>query len=496
MNQNVDRSMARPFEKREGDALLLWYRYLNDSARLLRSYLPWGILIAIICGLVHAHVYPQFFEPGALAINPSEPYTAVRECIYVVIGAMLICYGLGWRILRGVPSPVATLRGTTLIGYSTVIAYGLLVGLSHLHPGILLHHNLLVLIVLAMSPTSIGNRLFLTLVSIVVPIATLFGTRFFELEPPAGLRSLEGGPIYNRIVEWLEPRTQLRALLSTLFCAIVGMLFQWFRSQKVRDILAQQQENERLLTAYERLLSQTLTFPASREIMRDGEYRSRKRTVVVIACDIVDYSLWSKDIHTPERITNVLSTFFQLFDHHCFNCATVRIEPLRSQGDSRIAIAGLWEPAELPDSSNRIDGSESIELSAVAAVQAMLDFTDAIRAGVLRARLLERNLPDPDLRARVGIHLGEVNKGVISTHVDTNDREEGRMWFDVWGDVVNIAARYEGLASPNSVLVSSKVLNAVGGHFEHSGLQEFEVKHGEKLKGAIVLRAVVPAVRS
>lgn len=483
-------SIRDPILKPDG-ANVLWTRYLRDHVRLYSSLLPCTAGLLFLCSLTHAHLFPQFFEPGALSLHPDDWRAFVVRTVYAIYIPWIACFLICWQLLRAAPSNSRIMRVISVVGYVTILASSGLIGLSHLHPGLLLGHNLFCLTVLSLSPLSLGHRLMLIFTSVAMPVVALWACGFFSMVPPLGLDSIQGGPAYNRIVEWLHPQTQLRALLSTLFFSIFGLLLERWRFSKAKLILNKQLENERLLTAYERLLSQTLTFPASREIMSSGQYRSRKRTVVVIACDIVDYSEWSKEIHTPERITNILSTFFQLFDQHCFDCRAIRIEPLRSQGDSRIAIAGLWESSEFPDAANLVEGPESIEIAAVAAVQTMLDFTASIRNGTLKERLRERNLKDPDLRARVGIHLGDVNKGVICTNVDTQQRAEGRMWFDVWGDAVNVAARLEGLAPPNGVIISSQVLSAVGNRFEHGGLVEHEVKHGLKLKGALVTKALV-----
>ncbi len=99
------------------------------------------------------------------------------------------------------------------------------------------------------------------------------------------------------------------------------------------------------------------------------------------------------------------------------------------------------------------------ENDAERAVRASLELIDQLR-------LLDTRLPDttlPPLQARVGIHTGlvlvalELARGVPAEH-------------NVFGEVVNIAARLHAEAPNNGVVVSKDTLDLVAGQFEYVSL--------------------------
>jgi len=163
----------------------------------------------------------------------------------------------------------------------------------------------------------------------------------------------------------------------------------------------------------------------------------------------------------PERIVSELENFFREFDAACFK---FRVEPLRAQGDSRIAIAGLWE-----------DAGRGLHHETINAILAMLHFKRVLpqvaRSGIFSER---RPVLWP---ARIGISLGPASCGVIDTGMpDDAPTATGRLWFDVWGDTVNLAARLHEAAEPNQILVREAVLWETCGLFDHGPIKQLQVK--------------------
>jgi class 3 adenylate cyclase len=205
-------------------------------------------------------------------------------------------------------------------------------------------------------------------------------------------------------------------------------------------------------------LSSALTAPVAHAYVEHGSFASDLRTVCVIACDAVGFSDTCRKLQ-PERVVFELENFFREFDRACLN---YRLEPLRAQGDSRIAIAGLWG-----------DAKRSLQQEAISAVLAMLYFRAALPAETEGREAARGRVLWP---ARMGICLGPACCGVIDTGISDGVNSTGRLWFDVWGDTVNLAARIQEAAKPNQLLVRESVLWETCGLFDHGAIHELHVK--------------------
>ena len=67
----------------------------------------------------------------------------------------------------------------------------------------------------------------------------------------------------------------------------------------------------------------------------------------------------------------------------------------------------------------------------------------------------------------MGIHTGTVAAGVLGTK---------KFSYDLWGDVVNVASRYESSSSPNNIQVSEAVRVRLADDFIFSDGGSIELK--------------------
>lgn len=96
------------------------------------------------------------------------------------------------------------------------------------------------------------------------------------------------------------------------------------------------------------------------------------------------------------------------------------------------------------------------------------DSRRAVMAGLdITARLAEDY--DSEMAARVAIHAGEVVVSVLTL-------PDGRTGYELVGSAVNLAARLQELAKPNSVVVSETVASLVTGYFALDALGSFQLK--------------------
>ncbi len=96
------------------------------------------------------------------------------------------------------------------------------------------------------------------------------------------------------------------------------------------------------------------------------------------------------------------------------------------------------------------------------------DTRRAVMAGLdIATRIAHRE--NGDMAARVAIHAGEVVVGVVSL-------PDGRTGYELIGSAVNVTARLQELAAPNSVVISGAVAALVSGYFDLESMGSFRLK--------------------
>jgi len=174
------------------------------------------------------------------------------------------------------------------------------------------------------------------------------------------------------------------------------------------------------------------------ERLNDGEtiIADRFDAVSILFADIVGFTPVAASM-TPARLVDRLDRIFSEFD---MLATRLGVEKIKTIGDAYMAAAGLPEP--------RHDHAEAIAEFAL---------------GILEA--LERLNGDggPELKVRIGIHIGPVVAGVIGRR---------KFIYDVWGDTVNVASRLEANGLPDRIQVSPEVREALSHRFsfEERGL--------------------------
>ena len=161
---------------------------------------------------------------------------------------------------------------------------------------------------------------------------------------------------------------------------------------------------------------------------------AERRHLTVMFCDLVD-STGLAGQRDPEDLREVIRAYQQ-------TCAEVvhRFDGHVAQylGDGLLVYFGY--PRAHEDDAQR-------------AVRTGLGIVEAI--GAMRKRL--RQEPALHLAVRVGIHAGLVVVGTVGGR--------GRQEHLALGEAPNVAARIQGLAQPDSVIISEAVMHLVQGHF-------------------------------
>ena len=143
--------------------------------------------------------------------------------------------------------------------------------------------------------------------------------------------------------------------------------------------------------------------------------------VTVLFADIVGFTELSARLG-PREIVNMLNDVFGRFDKLVVEHG---LEKIKTIGDCYMVVGGIPERDPLH--------CQKVADFAIAALQSFDDYA--------------ADFAQP-LSIRVGMHTGTVVAGVVGTQ---------KFAYDLWGDVVNIASRFESSGKPNRIHVSDSV---------------------------------------
>jgi class 3 adenylate cyclase len=178
------------------------------------------------------------------------------------------------------------------------------------------------------------------------------------------------------------------------------------------------------------LLRNTLPGPVAEEIKYRGHYAPRPFHCTILFLDIAGFTRLAERM-TGEALIDLINELFSGFDDLITRCRGTKIKTI---GDAYMVVFGA--PEVYPD-------------HAVQGIQAALEILEFLGAFNKNHR--------QDVQMRAGIHTGRVMAGVVG-------RE--RMQFDVFGDDVNIAARFEAAGLTGRVNVSQTTYLAARDRFD------------------------------
>lgn len=146
----------------------------------------------------------------------------------------------------------------------------------------------------------------------------------------------------------------------------------------------------------------------------------------VFFCDLVGFTAYASD-SDPEEVVAMLQATFGLLEDACSRHG---VEKIKTIGDAFMAATGVSIQVEEP-------------------IAALAGF--ALDAAARLREHLEENGADLDFR--IGLHAGPVLAGVIGAD---------RLFFDIWGDAVNVASRLESSAAPGEIRCSGVIRESLG----------------------------------
>lgn len=261
------------------------------------------------------------------------------------------------------------------------------------------------------------NYLILVLIAFLVVIAwNLLRGPLFEV-PADTFR------IFNTVVTF-----------DSMFISLYFAYFFYTQNAEFKDMLATEREkSDRLLLSL---------FPDSIA----GQLRDSNQSiadsfenVTILFADIVGFTRYASNM-TPNELVAMLDEIFSEFDALADKYG---VEKIKTIGDSYLAVGGL----PLPDENHcRAIADMALEMNQI---------------------IKEKYTVKYKLTLRIGIHTGHAVAGVIGNK---------KFAYDIWGDCVNIASRFEASGHPEKIHITKDVKNLLGDAYVYEDCGEIAIK--------------------
>ena len=176
--------------------------------------------------------------------------------------------------------------------------------------------------------------------------------------------------------------------------------------------------------------------------MKQGETMIAEHfdNATILFSDIVGFTQWAAHM-TPAKLVAILNQIFSEFDLIADHYG---LEKIKTIGDAYMVVAGVPKPCEL-----------HIEIMALMALE-------------MRDKVIELNkLFNFDISIRIGISTGEVIAGIIGKR---------KFAYDLWGGVVNTAARMESHGVAGKIQCTETIYQLLQPTFEFENRGLIEVK--------------------
>lgn len=257
-------------------------------------------------------------------------------------------------------------------------------------------------------------------VTILVFMAVIFWNVFY-------------GPMYTVPTETFRLFNTIVAL-DSMFISLYFAYFFFTENTQYKDLLANEREksDHLLLSIFPETIAAQLK--DSNQSVADSF-----DNVTILFADIVGFTRYASTMG-PNELVAMLDEIFSEFDALVDKYG---IEKIKTIGDAYMAVGGLPVP----------DGQHCQKVASMA-----LEINEIIKRKYAKKY---------DLKLRIGIHTGKAVAGVIGNK---------KFSYDLWGDAVNIASRFEASGHPEKIHITEDVKNILADDFLFENCGEVNIK--------------------
>ena len=243
------------------------------------------------------------------------------------------------------------------------------------------------------------------------------------------------------------------SLLEDALEMIAGLKDSLIQLNLLKQVIGKYIVLERLVSS---LLRNTLPKVVADEIQDEGFYRPRPFQCTILFADVAGFTRIAESM-PGEKLIQILNSIFSIFDALLAQHGGTKVKTI---GDAYMAVFGAPEPlADHPRQAVR---------TGLSLIHSLADFNRQAQT---------------DFQVRVGIHTGEVMAGVVG---------RDRMQFDIFGDTVNVASRFESSGEKGRVNISAATHAAVRDCFAFEPRGKIPLKNKADAEGYFVLHELTP----
>jgi class 3 adenylate cyclase len=227
--------------------------------------------------------------------------------------------------------------------------------------------------------------------------------------------------------------------LLLLVIAIVS-IYAFIQKKRDNKIIAEEKRK------VDELLLNILPEDIARELQLNGKTVPRNYDLVtVLFADIKNFTLAAEHM-SPDLLVSEIDLCFQAFDEIV---TKYKIEKIKTIGDAYLCAGGLPKP---------FDSNPGEVVKAALEMQKFMRETKANR----------QRMGGDFFEVRIGIHTGPLVAGIVGMK---------KFAYDIWGDTVNIAARFEQNGEVGQINISSATYELIKDKFKCTYHGKVELKN-------------------
>ncbi|XP_017965277.2 adenylate cyclase type 9 isoform X2 [Drosophila navojoa] len=199
------------------------------------------------------------------------------------------------------------------------------------------------------------------------------------------------------------------------------------------------------------LLHNIIPKHVAEHLKNTAKYSENHHNIAIIFASIVNFNeMYDESYLGGKEFLRVLNELIGDFDELLSHPKFRAVEKIKTIGSTFMAASGL-------DPSHRGTGDEHIHT--------LMEFAIEMQRVVNE---FNKDLLEFNLILRIGMNIGDVTAGVIGT---------SKLYYDIWGDAVNVASRMDSTGLPNRIQVGKDCLPFL------TACYEFEPRGSVYVKG-------------